>query len=142
MKLKVFPPKFFFWPPPPPPPTNWVFILEKTKQNLHYLAQNTDLITSVVLILDMVKYTLSNVILVNFCCSLDETLFGESMALKVTNKINRGLRLLYRKSKSLSPPLRRLRCNSLIQPPFWLRLFSLVPWLKQKVKAKIANTPR
>ena len=49
-------------------------------------------------------------------CLLDETLSGESMALKVINKINSRLRFLYRKNRFLSPPLRRLLCNSLIQP--------------------------
>ena len=49
-------------------------------------------------------------------CLLDETLSGESMALKVINKINSRLRFLYRKNRFLSPPLRRLLCKSLIQP--------------------------
>ena len=49
-------------------------------------------------------------------CLLDETLSGEAMALKVINKINSRVRFLYRKNRFLSPPLRRLLCNSLIQP--------------------------
>ena len=44
-------------------------------------------------------------------CLLDETLSGESMALKVI--INSKVRFLYRKNRFLSPPLRRLLCNSL-----------------------------
>ena len=51
-------------------------------------------------------------------CSLDETLSGKAMALKVVNKINSRLRFLYRKNIFLSPPLCRLLCNSLIQPHF------------------------
>ena len=51
-------------------------------------------------------------------CLLDETFSGESMALKVINKINSRLRFLYRKNRFLSPPLRRLLCHSLIQPHF------------------------
>ena len=51
-------------------------------------------------------------------CLLDETLSGESMALKVINKINSRLRFLYRKNRFLSPRLRKLLCNSLIQPHF------------------------
>ena len=45
-------------------------------------------------------------------CSFDETLFGESIALKVINKINSRLRFLYRKNSFLSPTLRRFLCNT------------------------------
>ena len=51
-------------------------------------------------------------------CLFDETLSGESMVLKVTNKINKRLRLLYRKNRFLSPLFRRLLCNFLIQSHF------------------------
>ena len=51
-------------------------------------------------------------------CILDETLNGESMALKVLNKVNSILKFLYRKNKFLTPSLRRLLCNALIQPHF------------------------
>ena len=51
-------------------------------------------------------------------CLLDKTLSGESMALKVINKIDHRLRFLYRKNRFLSPSLCRLLCNSLIQPHF------------------------
>ena len=47
-------------------------------------------------------------------CLLDETLSGESMALKVTNKMNSRLRFLCRKNRFLSRSLHRLLCNSLI----------------------------
>ena len=46
-------------------------------------------------------------------CLLDETLCGESMALKVISKINSRLRFRYRKNRFLSQPLCRLLCNSL-----------------------------
>ena len=59
-------------------------------------------------------------------CILDETLNGESMALKVLNKVNSILKFLYRKNKFLTPSLRRLLCNAMIQPHFRLRLYSLV----------------
>ena len=49
-------------------------------------------------------------------CILDETMSGESMALKVINKINSRLKFLHRKNKFLTPALRRLLCNALIQP--------------------------
>ena len=51
-------------------------------------------------------------------CVLDETMSEEPMALNVINKINGKLKLLYRKNKFLSPELRRMLCNALIQPHF------------------------
>ena len=69
------------------------------------LAQNLNLIKSIDLILDMRRYTLRNITQWQiFFCSLDETLSGESMALKVLNKINSRLRFLYKKHMFLSPP--------------------------------------
>ena len=38
-------------------------------------------------------------------CLLDESLSAESMALKILNKVNSRLILLYRKNRFLSPPL-------------------------------------
>ena len=40
------------------------------------------------------------------------------MTLKVINKINGKLKLLYRKNRFLSPELRRMLCNALIQSHF------------------------
>ena len=51
-------------------------------------------------------------------CILNKSLSGESMALNVVSKINTRLKFLYRKVKLLSPQLRRLLCNGLIQPHF------------------------
>ena len=48
-------------------------------------------------------------------CILDETLSGDSMALSVLNKVNARLKILYMKNKFLTPSLRRLLCNALIQ---------------------------
>ena len=42
----------------------------------------------------------------------------EAMALSVINKINNKLKYLYRKSKLLTPTLRRLLCNAIIQQHF------------------------
>ena len=47
-------------------------------------------------------------------CILDETMSGESLALKVIKKINSRLKFLHRKNKFLTPALRRLLCNALI----------------------------
>ena len=49
-------------------------------------------------------------------CVLDKSMSGEPMALKVVNKINRKLRFLYRKNNFLTPELRKMLCNALIQP--------------------------
>ena len=51
-------------------------------------------------------------------CILDETMLGESMALKVINKINLRLKFLHRKNKFLTQVLHMLLCNSLVQPHF------------------------
>ena len=43
---------------------------------------------------------------------------GESMANKVISKVNARLKFLHRKNKYLTPNLRRLLCNALIQSHF------------------------
>ena len=76
-----------------------------------------------------------------FGCILDEPLSGKSMALNAVPKINTCLKFLYRENKFLSPQLRRLLCNLLIQPhfdyacPVWYRK------LNKKVKTKL-QTPQ
>ena len=49
---------------------------------------------------------------------LDETMSGETMTLSVINKIHNKLKFLYQKNRFLTPALRRLLCNTLIQPQF------------------------
>ena len=49
-------------------------------------------------------------------CILDENVSGESMALNVTDKINSRLTFLDRQNRFVTPPLRGLLCNTLIQP--------------------------
>ena len=51
-------------------------------------------------------------------CLFDEKCTGESMELKTIDKINGRLKFLWRKNKFLTPPLKRLLCNALIQPHF------------------------
>ena len=51
-------------------------------------------------------------------CILDQSLYGESMALNVINKVNSRLKFLHRQNRFLTPSLRRLLCNALIQPLF------------------------
>ena len=70
-------------------------------------------------------------------CLLDKTLYGESMALKIINKINSRLRFLYRKNRFLSPPLRRLLCNSLTLPYFDYACSAWNPNLNKRLKTKL-----
>ena len=62
------------------------------------------------------------------------------MALKVINKINSRLKFLNRKNKFLTPALRRLLCNALIQPHFDYASSAWYPNLTQKMKNKIQIT--
>ena len=72
-------------------------------------------------------------------CILDQSLSCESMALNVIDKVNSRLKFLQRQSHSLTPPLRRLLCNTLIQPLFncaftaWFLSFSKI--LKLRLQA-------
>ena len=70
-------------------------------------------------------------------CILDETLSGESMALKVINKINSRLKFLHRKNNFLTPALHRFLCNSFIQPHFDYASSAWYPNLTQKMESKI-----
>ena len=49
-------------------------------------------------------------------CILDETLYEELMDLRALNKINRKLKRFYRKHKFVTPTLRRVLCNAIVQP--------------------------
>ena len=68
---------------------------------------------------------------------LDETMSGEPMALNVINKINGKLKFLHRKNRFLSPELRKMLCNALIQPHFDYACPALYPNLTEKTKKKI-----
>ena len=70
-------------------------------------------------------------------CILDETLSGESMCLKVIEKINTKLRFLYRKNKFLTPTLRRMLCNAIIQPHFDYACLTWYSGLTKALKNKI-----
>ena len=61
-------------------------------------------------------------------CVLDETMSGEPMVLKVINKI---------KNRFLSPELRRMLCNALIQPHFDYACPAWYPNLTEKTKKKL-----
>ena len=65
---------------------------------------------------------------------------GESMALKVINKIISRLKFLHKKNIFLTPALRRLLCNALIQPHFDYASSACYPNLAEKMKNKIQIT--
>ena len=69
-----------------------------------------------------------------FGCTLHETML---MTLKVINKINSRLKFVHRKNKFLSPVVRTLLCNALIQPHFDYIQSAWYPNLTQKMKNKI-----
>ena len=73
-------------------------------------------------------------------CILDEDLSGESMATKVLGKINAKIRFLYRKNKFLTYGLRRLLCNTLIQPHFDYACSAWYQNLNQKLLKKMQTT--
>ena len=67
-------------------------------------------------------------------CVLDESLSGESVALNEIDKINLRLKLLLRQNRFLTPPLRRLLCNALIQPLFDHLCTAWLPNLSKKLR--------
>ena len=70
-------------------------------------------------------------------CELGENLSGEAMVSKVMNKINSRLKFLYRKNRYLTPYLKRLLCNALIQPHFDYACSVWYPNLNKKLKSKL-----
>ena len=62
------------------------------------------------------------------------------MVLSVINKINNKLKFLYRKNRFLTPTLRRLLCNVLIQPHFDYACSAWYPNLTKKLKNRIQTS--
>ena len=73
-------------------------------------------------------------------CCLDANLSGESMAMKSFRKINTKLQFLYRQNEFLNPNLRRLLCNSLIQPHFDYACIYWYPLINQKTRNRLQVT--
>ena len=73
-------------------------------------------------------------------CLMDETMSGGATALNVIHKINNKLKFLYRKNDFLTPTLRRLLCNALIQPHFDYPCSAWYPNLTNKLKHRIQTT--
>ena len=59
------------------------------------------------------------------------------MALKTIKKINQKLKFLYRKNRFLTPELRQLLRNVIIQPHFDYASSAWYPNLTQKLKKKL-----
>ena len=59
------------------------------------------------------------------------------MALKVINKINGRIKFLYRKNRYLTPYLKRLLCDALIQLHFDYACSAWYPNLNKKFKSKL-----
>ena len=68
-------------------------------------------------------------------CVLDET-----MALSVINKTNNKLNFLYQKNRFLTPTLRRLLCNALIQPYFNYACSAWYSNLTKKLKNRVQTS--
>ena len=62
------------------------------------------------------------------------------MAHKVIRKVNARLKFLHRKNKYLTPNLRRLLCNALIQPHFDYACSAWYPNLSKKLKSIIQTS--
>ena len=73
-------------------------------------------------------------------CLLEETMSGKAMVLNIVNKINKKLKVLYRKNSFVTPTLRHLLCNILIQPHFDYACSSWYPNLTKKLKHRIQTT--
>ena len=69
-------------------------------------------------------------------CELDESLSGEAMALRVINKINGRIKFLYKKNRYLTPNLKRLLYDALIQPHFDYACSAWYPNLNKEFKSK------
>ena len=72
-------------------------------------------------------------------CDLDKNLFGETMALRVMNKINSRLKFMYRKNRYLTPHLKRLLCNALIQSHFDYACSAWYPNPNKTLKSKLQS---
>ena len=70
-------------------------------------------------------------------CLLDSVLSGEDMAIKVLTKVNGRLRFLYRQGKYLNKRLRRMLCNTIIQPHFDYASSAWYPNLSKGLKKKL-----
>ena len=71
---------------------------------------------------------------------VNETIFGETMALSVIKKIDNKPTFPYQKNRFLTPNLRRLLCNALIQPHFDYPCSAWYSSLTKKSKNRIQTS--
>ena len=71
---------------------------------------------------------------------LDQSLFGESMALNVVDKIHSRLKFLHSQNRFLTSPLHRILCNALIQLLFDYACTSWFPNLSKKLRLRLQAT--
>ena len=116
---------------------NWAFILARKKQNLSFLVPGKKLKNLYSLDIKRGDINIKQYTSVTYLgCELDQYLSGESMLTKLLGKINGRLKFLYRKQKFLSSSLRRMLCNSLIQPYFDYACSAWYPNLNKNIKRK------
>ena len=70
-------------------------------------------------------------------CLLDENMSGEAMAKMILKKVSSKMKFLYRQSRFLSYPLKRMLCNTLIQPHYDFACCSWYPNLSVSLKTKL-----
>ena len=73
-------------------------------------------------------------------CLMDKTMSLEAMELNVIHKINNKLKFHYHKNDFLTPKLRPLLCNSIIQPHFGYACSAWYRNLTKKLKYRIQAT--
>ena len=73
-------------------------------------------------------------------CLLNETMSGEAMALIVVNKNNNKLKFFSLKNSFLTPAMRCLVCNALVQPHFHYACSVSCPNIREKLKHRIQTT--
>ena len=118
--------------------TSWAFNLGRIKLNLSFSLPKTEKTKIGTLDIQYGHVKIKQYSKVTYLgCELDKSLSGEAMSLKVINKINSRLKFLYRKNRYLTPYLKRLLCNALIQPNFDYACSAWYPNLNKKLKSKL-----
>ena len=117
---------------------SWAFISSKTKQNTFFFAplNKCKKVRKLNIAYGSLKIKQYSEV-AYLGCILDESFSWESMAPDVVSKINTRLKFLYRKNEFLSPQLRWLLCNALIQPQFGYACSVWYPNLNKKFKTKL-----
>ena len=75
-------------------------------------------------------------------CLLDENMSGEVMVRMVLKKVNGKKKFLYRQSRYLSYPLKRMLCKTLIQSHYDFACCSWYPNLSMSLKTKLQTTQK